>query len=218
LTEIRETGKAQRGNVCIACIPTAAIQFLPRIMQEYSVRYPTNRIKILDHLSPNVTEAVLRREAEFGINISESQHPELAITRLVQDKFILICRDDHPLAKRRKLSWKQLQSHSLIFAASATANRTLLDLALGAHNFNLQPYYEVQRSSTAIGLVAQGVAAAVVPLLAIQIGTYRNIRAIPLIDPIVSRTLVLISRKKAILSPAARALYDLIKVRGATAL
>src|SRR5512134_2327178 len=38
LVEIRETGKAQRGDVTIACVPTVGIRFLPRILKEYAAR------------------------------------------------------------------------------------------------------------------------------------------------------------------------------------
>jgi DNA-binding transcriptional LysR family regulator len=210
LLEIRETGKAQRGDVSIACVPTVGIQYLPRVIQEYSVRHPNNRIKILDHASSGVAEAVLRREAEFGINIGGPHHPELESLPLLEDRFVLICRDDHPLAKRRKLSWKQLEPHPLIFVGALSGNRPLLDSALGARNLKLQSYYEVQRSSTAVGLVAEGVAAAIVPSLAMQRGAYPSIRVVALSDPVVSRTLVLVSRKGSQLSPAAQALYDMI--------
>jgi DNA-binding transcriptional LysR family regulator len=87
LNEIRETGKAQRGDVAIACVPTVGIQYLPQIIQEYSSRFPDNRIKILDHASLRVAEAVLRREAEFGINLAGSTHPELASVPLLDDHF-----------------------------------------------------------------------------------------------------------------------------------
>jgi DNA-binding transcriptional LysR family regulator len=217
LTEIRETGKAQRGDVCIACIPTAGVRFLPHVIQEYATRHPDNRIKILDHLSPGVTEAVLRREAEFGINVAESHHPELTATALLQDQFVLVCRDDHPLARRKKLAWRQLEPYPLIFAAPVTANRSSLDAALGVRNLHLQCYYEVQRSSTAIGMVAEGVAAAVVPRLAIQKDAYPRMQVVALTDPVVSRTLVLVSRKAATLSPAAQALFDLIRKRAVAA-
>src|SRR5262245_53457484 len=36
LTEIRETGKALRGDVSIACVPTVGVHYLPHIIQEYS--------------------------------------------------------------------------------------------------------------------------------------------------------------------------------------
>ena len=213
LLEIRETGKAERGDVSIACVPTVGVQYLPRIMQEYSARYPNNRIKILDHASSAVADAVLRREAEFGINIAGAHHPELMTMPLLEDQYVLICHEDHPLARRRRVAWKQLQPYPLIFAGQVSGNRALLDTALGTNGLGLQSFYEVQRSSTAVGLVAERIAAAVVPRLAVQKGAYPNLRTIELVDPVVSRALVLVVRKTARLSPAAQALYDMIKVR-----
>ena len=131
LTEIHKTGSAQRGDVSIACVPTVGVQYLPRIIQEYAARYPQNRIKILDHASSGVANAVLRREAEFGINIGGAHHPELTSVPLLQDRFVVICRDDHPLAKRRTVSWRQLAGYPLIFAGEVSGNRPLLDAALG---------------------------------------------------------------------------------------
>ena len=212
-TEILKTGKAQRGDVAIACVPTVGVQYLPRIIQEYSARYPENRIKILDHSSAGVADAVLRREAEFGINIGGPRHAELTSVPLLKDRFFVICRDDHALAKRRSVPWKQLGGYRLIFAGEVSGNRPLLDTALGGRGVALQSHYEVQRSSTAVGLVMEGVAAAVVPRLAIQKGAYPGIRVVALVDPVVSRTLALVSRKTAHLSPAAQALYDMIARR-----
>ena len=217
LTEIRETGKAQRGDVSIACVPTVGIHYLPRIIEEYSARFPENRIKILDHASSDVEAAVLRREAEFGINVAGPNHPELSAVPLLEDQFVLVCRDDHPLARRRSVSWTQLQPHPLIFAGHVNGNRALLDNYLGGGLSQAQPdltlkvHYEVQRSSTAVGLVASGIAAAVVPNLAIQQGAYPRLRIIKLKDPVLSRTLALVTRKAGHLSPAAQVLYDMIR-------
>ncbi len=152
LTEIHTSGRAQRGDVAIACVPTVGVQYLPRIIQEYAARYPENRIRILDHASTGVADAVLRRDAEFGINIGGAHHPELVSVPLLQDRFVLICRDDHPLAHRRRRSWKQLADYPLIFVGEASGNRPLLDTALGTRGVTLRPYYEVQRSSTAVEL------------------------------------------------------------------
>jgi DNA-binding transcriptional LysR family regulator len=215
LNEIRETGKAQRGDVAIACVPTVGIQYLPQIIQEYSARFPENRIKILDHASLQVAEAVLRREAEFGINLAGSTHPELSSVPLLDDHFVLICRDDHPLAKRRSLTWSQIQPYPLIFSGDVNGNRALLDSYLGGKSMDLHLHfqYEVQRSSTAVGLVASGIAAAIVPNLAILKGSYPRVRIIRLKEPVISRQLALITRKSGYLSPAAQALYDMIKPR-----
>lgn len=210
LVEIRETGRAERGDVAIACVPTVGIQYLPSVIQEYARRHPDNRIQIYDHASAGVIDAVLRREVEFGITVARAQHPELATHPLLEDRFVLICRDDHALAKRKRVAWRKLASHPLVFVGSESGNRPLLDAALADEQPALHVHYEVQRSSTAVGLVAAGVAAAIVPQLAIQRGAYPRVRVVPLVEPVVERSLVLVRRASAQLSPAAKALFDLL--------
>jgi len=211
LVEIRETGKSLRGDVTIACVPTVGVHYLPRIIQQYSALHPDNRIKILDHASSQVASAVMRREAEFGINMQGAHDPELSSVALLKDRFVLVCRKDHPLAKKKQVAWKQLEPHALILAGHESGNRPLLDTALEEQEVTLRSFYEVQRSSTAMGMVAEGLGAAVVPGLAVQEGAYPSLAVIPLVHPVVSRTLVLLSRTKAHLTPAAQALYDLIR-------
>ena len=133
------------------------------MIQEYAARHPGNRIQIYDHASSDVIDAVLRREVEFGIAVAGAQHPELTTLPLLEDRFVLICREDHVLARRKRLAWRKLDGHPLVFVGSQSGNRPLLDAALATKLPALHVHYEVQRSSTAVGLVASGVAAAVVP-------------------------------------------------------
>jgi DNA-binding transcriptional LysR family regulator len=211
LVEIRESGKALRGDVTIACVPTVGVQYLPDIVRQYAALYPANRLRILDHSSSGVAAAVLRREAEFGINMQGTPHPELNSLPLLKDRLVLVCRDDHPLARKKTLAWKALEPYPVILPGHESGNRPHLDLALERHKVKLQAFYEVQRSSTAVGMVAKGVGVAVVPALAVQTDAYPALRVIALVDPVVSRNMVLLSRNKAHLTPAAQALYDLIR-------
>jgi DNA-binding transcriptional LysR family regulator len=210
LTEIKETGKALRGDVTLACVPTIGVQYLPRILQGYYERYPNNRIKVLDHASSGVAQAVLTREAEFGINIAESQQPSLESVPVLHDTFVVICREDHPFAGRKRVSWKGLEGQRLILPGAGSSNRPLLDVALAEEKLELSAFYEVQRSSTAVGLVAEGVGIAVVPRLAWQVGSYPRLRMLALTSPTVTRTFSLLTRRGAELSPPARTLYAMI--------
>jgi DNA-binding transcriptional LysR family regulator len=215
LTEIRETGKSMRGDVTIACIQTVSANYLPRIVQRYAALHPQNHIRILDYASPEVEAAVLRREAEFGVNMESTRHRELRSVQLLKDRFVLVCRDDHPLAARARVTWKQLEPHAMIFAGHEGGTRPLIDLAVERKHLALRPQYEVQRSSTALGMVAKGLGATIVPEIAVPRDAYPRLRTVPLVDPAVSRTLALVSRANAQLSPAAQALYDLMLARGA---
>ena len=211
LVEIRETGKSMRGDVTIACIQTVSANFLPKIVQRYAALHPENRIRILDYPAPDVEAAVLRREAEFGITMQTAPRRDLTSVPLVNDRFVLVCRDDHALAGKKRVTWKQLEPHTMIFAGHEGGTRALVDLAIHRKEIKWRPYYEVQRSSTALGMVAKGVGATIVPAIAVQQDAYPRLRAVPLVDPVVSRTLVLVSRTNAQLSPAAQALYELMR-------
>jgi DNA-binding transcriptional LysR family regulator len=215
IREISASGQAQRGTVTIACVPTVGVRFLPSILGAYCGRHPDNHIRILDHTSYGVAEAVQRREAEFGINMANAQFSDLESIPVLTDRFGLICRRDHPLARRRTLRWHQLQGHALIVPGSGSSNRPLLDTVLGPLNIQLPATYEVERSSTAVGLVAQGLGAAIVPQLSIPPGAYPQLKLIALADPYVERTFVLLRRKGAVLSPPAQALFELIRAQAA---
>ncbi len=211
LAEIRETGRSLRGDVTMACVPTVGVRFLPRVVQRYAALHPQNRIRILDHSSHDVAAAVLRREAEFGIGMQQVHDPSLTVTPLLEDRYVLVCGAQHELARSKRLTWRQLAGHTLIWPGQASGNRLLLDQALQPQQLRLRADYEVQHSSTAVGLVAEGVGAAVVPELAMQHGAYPQLRTIALINPVVSRTLVLLTRAQAQLTPAASALYEVIR-------
>lgn len=86
----------------------------------------------------------------------------------------------------------------------------MLDVALAEEKLELSAFYEVQRSSTAVGLVAAGVGIAVVPRLAWQVGSYPRLRMLALTSPTVTRTFSLLTRRGAELSPSAQTLYEMI--------
>lgn len=208
--ELSTRGQAQRGTVTLACVPTVGVRFLPTLLREYSRHYPDNRVRILDHTSYGVAQAVQMREAEFGISMADAQFSELDTVPVLKDRIGLICRRDHPLAARRKLKWSDLRDHALIVPGAGSSNRPVLDAALGPLNLQLSARYEVQRSATAVGLAAQGLGAAIVPALSVEKDAYPQLRLIALEEPIVERTFVTLRRRASVLSSAAQALYDLI--------
>jgi DNA-binding transcriptional LysR family regulator len=208
--ELSARGQAQRGTVTLACVPTVGVRFLPALLREYSRHYPDNRVRILDHTSYGVAQAVQMREAEFGISMADAQFSELDTVPVLKDRIALICRRDHPLASRRKLKWSDLRAYPLIVPGPGSSNRPVLDAALGPLNLQLSARYEVQRSATAVGLVAQGLGAAIVPALSVEKDAYPQLRLIALEEPVVERTFVTLRRRASVLSGAAQALYDLI--------
>jgi DNA-binding transcriptional LysR family regulator len=205
-----ETGTRQAGQVTIACVPTAAFYFLPQVIRRFNRQHPLIRFRIHDLSAREGLESVARGETEFGINMLGFSEPELRFTPLIKDPFVLACRSDHPLAKRRSLKWTELVGFPLIGVSRTSGNRTILDNALASANIELNWFYEVNHLSTSLGLVEAGLGVSVLPRLATPQTKHPLIVSVPIKEPIVSRTIGIVERRSGRLSPAASRFRDML--------
>ncbi|WCE04981.1 LysR family transcriptional regulator [Pseudoxanthomonas sp. JBR18] len=207
---------AQRGDqigsqITIACLPTAAFYFLPSVMARFHADYPNVRFRILDIPATDGLQAVERGEVEFGINFMGASDPNLAFDVLVEDPFVLACRRDHPLAKKRKIAWSDLEKHQLITVHRTSGNRTLLDGALARENLKLSWFYEVTHLSTSLGMVEAGIGVSVLPQMATPQGDHPTLVTRPIGSPVVSRTIGIVRRRGAMLSPMAERFLQMLQ-------
>ncbi|MGY4523351.1 LysR family transcriptional regulator [Pseudomonas sp. TE21394] len=210
ILSIRELAERQTGQVTLACIPTAAFYFLPSVIRDYNERYPKIRIRLLDLSANDGLEAVLRGEADFGINMMSGQHPDIEFVSLVQEHFVLACRRDHKLAGREAVTWTELADYRLIGVGRLSGNRMLLDHALSGLNLRPKWFYEVQHLSTSLGMVEAGLGVSAMPSLAMPSADHPTLVSVPLIEPQVTRTLGLVYRRGASLSPAAEKFVSIL--------
>ncbi len=76
----------------------------------------------------------------------------------------LFCPPSHPLAKQKRVRWRDLRDHRLIMLTRDSNIRALVDRALRDIGENGgKPLYEVSQMTTAIMLVEAGLGAAVLP-------------------------------------------------------
>lgn len=217
IEELEESVEALTGSsarrfvqVTLACVPTAAFYFLPRVIERFNQQYPHIRFRILDLSANEGLESVARGEAEFGINFTGSSHPELTFTPLVDDPFVLACRRDHPIAKRRNLTWHDLQGQAVIGVSRHSGNRMILDNALARAKVPLDFFYEVNHLTTSLGLVERGLGISVLPRLATPPSGHPTIVTRQIRDPEVKRTIGIIERRIARLSPGAQRFRDML--------
>ena len=210
LLGITGVGVRQAGQITLACVPTAASYFLPRAIERFNEKYPRIRFRILDLSSNEGLQSVSRGEAEFGINLAGTSEADLSFTPLVEDPFVLACRRDHPIAGRGRVTWKELEGHTLIGVSRASGNRIILESALAKQNVHLSFQYEVNHLTTSLGLVERGLGISVLPKLATPPQDHPVIVTLEIGDPPVKRTIGLVERRAARLSPAAQRFRDML--------
>lgn len=210
LLGIRDVAAKRTGEVTVACVPSAVYYFLPGVMKQYHERYPKIRVRVVDEDANAVLSTVIRGEADFGLNFIGTQEPEIEFEPVLKEPFVAACRRDHPIARKRRITWAELNEHDYMTVAKSSGNRLLIDLALTDIPARPRWFYEVRHVSTLVALVEAGLGVAAVPRLAMPLTDHPTLVSVPLVDPAITRTVGLIRRRGRSLSPAAQQLYDLL--------
>ncbi|MGE0315271.1 MAG: LysR family transcriptional regulator [Lautropia sp.] len=209
LLGIRGVAATRMGEVTIAAVPSTVNYFLSGVIARYHERYPRVRVKIIDESANAVLIAVSRGEADFGLDFVGSQEADVEFQPLMEERFVAACRRDHPLARKRVVRWSELAQYDYIAADKVSGNRLLLDQALAGMAQQPRSLYETRHGTTMIGLVEAGLGVAVVPSMAMPAKDHPLLASVPLVEPVVKRMVGLIKRRSAVLTPAAKHLYDL---------
>ena len=81
------------------------------------------RIKVFDAGANEVLSAVAHGEADFGLNFVGASEPGIEFRPLLEERFVAACRRDHPLARLRKATWRDLAEHDFISVAKSSGTR-----------------------------------------------------------------------------------------------
>jgi DNA-binding transcriptional LysR family regulator len=210
LLGISEVASNRLGHVTVACVPSAAYYFMPRVIAHYHRQFPRIKVKVLDSSAHEVLSAVVNGEADFGLSFLGTLEAEVDFEPLVQESYVLACRRDHPLAGRTSVTWDEFYQQDYISLGKTSGNRFLLDQSLARVVPQRQSICETLHVTTMIGLVEAGLGVAAVPLMAMPAADHPILTRVPLTDPQVMRNVGLIKRRGRTLTPAALELERLV--------
>ncbi|MGY6128219.1 LysR substrate-binding domain-containing protein (plasmid) [Paraburkholderia strydomiana] len=210
LREIREIGEQRRGRVVVAASPTVACRLMPGVLASCSERFPHIALGLRDDVQSDVVRKVKSGEVDFGMVIGPFSADDLLSESLMTDSFCLVCRDDHPLARQKEIGWADLEGQPLVMLDYASGSRPIIDAVMHEYGVNANVVQELGHSATVFGLVEAGIGVSVLPWLALPLPAGAALAARPLV-PRAERTVELVRRRDRSLSPAAEAVWDLIR-------
>ncbi len=194
--------------VSLAILPTLTHDLLPRVLARFEADSPQVRINVLDLFAGEVNEAIAAGDADFGIGFVGLQEPGLDFDYLLDDQFVAVVQDQHPLARASELPWAELSSYRMIVPQKGGGNRLLIDTALSRSQHMLNWSYQARYSSTILELVKSGIGVGILPASAVSNQAQSGLVACRLIEPDISRSLGVIRRSNRVLSDTAQRLFD----------
>jgi DNA-binding transcriptional LysR family regulator len=210
IDSLRTAIAPEEGRLSIACLPTVSIYHLPAILREFIRKCPIAELRIFDSPVREIMELVQSGTVEFGITTATNQLSDLDVRRLATERLFLACRRDHPVARQKSVSWREVGSLPLIRIRSDPVGQAVLDAVTSSRAKNVKWVYEVQRSITAIRLVQAGLGVTVVPRIALSVLPSDRVTLVPLRKPTLARTLVIASKRGSSPSLLGEKLRDVI--------
>jgi DNA-binding transcriptional LysR family regulator len=196
------------GLVTVACIPSAVGNFVAGVVRDFHRRFPSIRVRLLDQSAPDILLSVARSDADFGITYLGTREPDLEFERLVDEPFVLACRADHPLARRRRVRWAELAEHDCVVLAPGSGNRLLMDQGLAQVAAKPRWTCEVQHVPAQLSLIEAGVGIGAVPRLALAGGAGSSLVSVPLVEPQLARSVGIVRKRGRPPGAAVQAFHD----------
>ena len=215
LGQMEDYVKYRKGKVAVAALPSIASSILPALIARFAADFAGIDVTVQDVSSAVCVQMVRNRQVDFALCAAVSPTAELAVETLASDTFYFICRADHPLAARKRLSVPNVIGESIIGFEPNSSIRQHLDAAIYPRQWVRS--YQVNSLSTAAGFVAAGLGATIVPTLGLPQFAHLALHAIPLSLPLNERAISLVRRSGDSDSIAAGAFIALLRanVRGA---
>jgi len=130
LRDVGRVGQQLSGTVRVAASQTISAHLIPHCIAFSNHQYPDINFVLHDRPQQWVLESIRQGEVDFGIVIDPGPVSDLECEEVLSEPFLLLCRDDDPLAALEEVTWQALQGAKLVLQDYASGSRPLIDAAL----------------------------------------------------------------------------------------
>lgn len=208
LSDVRAVAEGRRGQVVVSSVYSFASWVLPRVIAEYSARFPNVAVKVLDFSSKGVQHSLLIGESDLGICGSHGLHEDLGFTHLAHDRYCALLPSGHALARRRAVPWRDLLRQPFVALARGTQIREILESALRPHDLLIRATHEATHSAVLAAMVERGLGVTALPETALRAMPLGTLLYRPATDPVIERDVGVLQRRGRSLAPVALAFRD----------
>jgi DNA-binding transcriptional LysR family regulator len=202
---LAELRNLHQGKLAVAANEFTALYLLP-VLAEFMRVHPMVRLTVHRSLGSHIPEDVLRHSAELGVLTYDPQDRQLRSIVVYLDELIFVVPPQHPLAKERQISIRQLGAESFVAHTVSSPYREKVIQAFQRYKTPLHMGLELPTLQAIKSFVAMGNGVAFLPEISVKDELRRgDLVHIPVRELSLHRKLRLIYRKSASLSHAARA-------------
>ncbi len=210
LRQIREAANVQFGHIAMGCVPSIAATVLPGVLAEFQRKRSGIRLELRELASAQLLETVAKQEISFGIGPAVEQASDFDFVPIVSEPIYALLPEAYWKPDHVTITLAELATLPVVLASSSAALRNTLNEELALRGLEIRNSFEVIQVQTMLAFAQAGLGVAILPRITIPQPLDQTLQALPIVDPIMARTLCLITLKGNSLSPAALELTALI--------
>jgi DNA-binding transcriptional LysR family regulator len=112
--ELGEYSKGVKGHVRLWANMSALTEFLPSALASFLKTYPEIQVEVEEQLSGDIVRALMDGIADIGIFAEGPVTTGLETRIMGNDQLVIACSKDHPLSKRKSISFEESLQHDFV--------------------------------------------------------------------------------------------------------
>ena len=154
----RIAAEGKRGQLRIAYMSFAAIEWMPRVVREFSKRYPDIDLELKYIRTQGQKIELARNTIDLGFMLGPLNHPQYEVVQMSSDPLVAVLPIDHRLATRPEVTLSDLARYPMVMGSIAewdSFRQFVLD-AFAQAGQQVQIKYEASNAMGILGLVSEG--------------------------------------------------------------
>ncbi len=131
-------GEVESGRLDIAAGESTILYLLPEFVQRYMVDYPKVEVKLHNVTGRKGLELIRADEVDFAVGSMVDQPEDIEYRPKFSYPPVLITPIDHPLAKMKRMSLRDISRHPLILPPKHLTTRGIIEQGFHQHNCSYQ--------------------------------------------------------------------------------
>ena len=214
LDSLEDTFAARRsgvetGTIDIAAGESTTLYLLPRFVQQFSRKYPGVELKLHNVTGRDGLAMVRADEVDFAVGSMLEMREDIDYLPMFSFDVVLIVGLDHPLAKRKRVTLKDVAPYPLILPPSHLTTWRVVDYAFGKAGVKYQVKMEAGGWEVIKKYVALGMGISIVTSICLT--GDEKLAVLSLSRYFSARSYGLVIRKGKFLSPAAQRFVDMMR-------
>lgn len=161
--DIQQFAAGVKGHVRVFANTTAITEFLPIVLGNYLLTHPPMTIDLQERLSVEIVRAVHEGIADIGFIAGNIRTDGLETLPYKQDRLVLACAMDHPLARRSELALRDALEYDFIGLDTHSAIHAFLNEVMELHQSKLRVRIQVGSFDAMCQMIEANVGVGILP-------------------------------------------------------